>query len=181
MSGIGHNSGRSLQPGTAWRRHVWRKARAQLLPKLPVEVVRLRVRRAKELGLPYKTYAGIRASSGHDLIGFLFSSNALRVFKAAQDMPNDRTTKLGELIDTRQIGLIHVPCNPAHFVPPLHVAYRAPTLTDGWSGTRDAFVKIMRPEGPRDRFVLVGDTELEREWATAAQTAGYLSAQDYFT
>jgi len=96
MSEIGHNSGRVLEPGKAWRTHVWKKARAQLIPKLPIEVVRLRVRRAKELGLPYKTYAGIRASTGHDLIGFLFSSNALRVWKDGQAIPVDRLETIND-------------------------------------------------------------------------------------
>ncbi len=41
------------------------------MPRLPIEVIRLRVRRAAELGLPYKIYAGVRASTGHDLVGFL--------------------------------------------------------------------------------------------------------------
>lgn len=72
---IGHNGGPDLT-GLGWRTHCWRQARETLLPTLPIEVVRLRVRRAAELGLDYKTYAGIRASTGHDLVAFLFSSNA---------------------------------------------------------------------------------------------------------
>ena len=74
LPGIGHNNGPEMT-GLSWRSHCWRGARAQLLPTLPIEVVRLRVRRAAELGLPYKTYAGVRAQTGHDLVGFLFSSN----------------------------------------------------------------------------------------------------------
>lgn len=58
MSGIGHNNGPTLEGGSGWRRYAWRRARRELLPQLPIEVVRLRIRRAKELGgIDYKAYA----------------------------------------------------------------------------------------------------------------------------
>ncbi len=79
MALIGHNGGPGVEDGASWRRHCWAKARADLLPTLPIEVLRGRVRRARELGLEYKTYAGVRASTGHDVVAFLFSSNALRL------------------------------------------------------------------------------------------------------
>jgi hypothetical protein len=77
MSGIGHNGGPSMEAGYGFRKVAWKKARASLLPTLPLEIVRVRVARAKRLGLPYKTYATIRATSGHDIVAFLFSGNAL--------------------------------------------------------------------------------------------------------
>jgi hypothetical protein len=76
---LGHNGGPSLDRGFGWRHHCWKTAREALLPNLPIEVVRLRVKRAAEIGLDYRTYASIRASSGHDVVAFLFSSNALRL------------------------------------------------------------------------------------------------------
>lgn len=79
MGMIGHNNGPTMEAGASWRRHCWTTARQALLPTLPVEVVRTRVRRAKELGLDYRTYASVRAQTGHDVVAFLFSSNALRV------------------------------------------------------------------------------------------------------
>ena len=63
MSGIGHNGGPALAPAPGWQRHCWRRARADLLPVLPVEVIRNRVRRAAELGIDYRAYASIRAAS----------------------------------------------------------------------------------------------------------------------
>ena len=181
MSGIGHNSGRVLEPGKSWRTHVWKKARNELLPKLPIEVVRLRVRRAKELGLPYKTYAGIRASTGHDLIGFLFSSNALRVWKDGQAIPVDRLEKLDNLTKTRKIAIVQRPCAPASFVPPMDAAYQAPKPQKSWAETRDTIKLIIANEAPADRFLLIGDTSEERLWSEAAKTAGYLPADAYFT
>ena len=83
MAGIGHNGGPGT--GSGFRAHCWTVARRELLgASLPVEVVRMQVKRAKALGLDYKTYAGVRATTGRDLIAFLYSSNALGVFRAVQ-------------------------------------------------------------------------------------------------
>jgi len=183
MAGIGHNSGRVHEPGKSWRRHVWTKARKNLIGTLPVEIVRLRVKRAKELGLPYKTYAGFRASSGHDLIGFLFSNNALLVLRDGHDMPHDRATKLASLYRTDCTGVAHLPVTPKHVanLPGLARAFTAPLFSDGWAGMRDQVRAIVTSQGqPADRFVMVGDTAFEREWAEAARMAGYLSAADFF-
>lgn len=179
---IGHNSGRNAEPGTSWRRHVWTKARKDLLPTLPVEVVRLRVRRAKELGLPYKTYAGIRASTGHDLIGFLFSSNALHILREGQTIPAARAAKINDM-RARRIGLAHPPVTPSHIAaqPGMDAAHAAPRFGDTWSDVRDHMVQIFREtRQPADRFVMVGDTAFEREWMEAARMAGYLSAEQLF-
>lgn len=55
---------------------------AQILgARLPIEVVRLQVNRAKALGLDYRAYAGVRATTGRDLVAFLYSSNGLGVFR----------------------------------------------------------------------------------------------------
>ncbi len=61
--GIGHNNGPTLEPGRAWRRYAWGRARAELLPRLPIEIVRRRIRRAREIGLDYSTYATVRAAA----------------------------------------------------------------------------------------------------------------------
>ena len=36
MAGIGHNNGPTMEAGESWRRHAWGKARARLLPVLPI-------------------------------------------------------------------------------------------------------------------------------------------------
>jgi len=180
MAGIGHNSGRVEEAGRAWRTHVWRRARANLMPRLPIEVVRRRVKRAAELGLPYKTYAGIRASTGHDLIGFMFSSNAMRVFKNGQAVPADRAAVVDALQSCTRIGLTHPPIHVSTLVPPLDRAFMAPA--GQWSDVRNHMATIIRDIGqPADRFVLVGETGLEREWAGAIRMAGYLSGGTYFS
>ena len=66
-----------------WRHHCWTKARRELLPEMPLEVVRYRMKRAAELGLDYRTYAGVRASTGRDIVAILFSIPALSLAVSA--------------------------------------------------------------------------------------------------
>ncbi len=183
MATIGHNSGRVDEPGRSWRKHVWTKARKDLLPTLPIEVVRLRVRRATELGLPYKTYAGIRASSGHDLIGFLFSSNALHILREGQEPPATITAKITRLQRTDRVGAAHRPVTPTHMmaIAGLDRAETAPAFGDSWADMRDHIRDIICAEGkPTDRYLMIGDTAIEREWAEAGRMAGYLRADQFF-
>ncbi len=180
---IGHNSGRVVEPGHSWRKHVWTKARKELLPTLPLEVVRIRVKRAAQLGLPYKTYAGIRASTGHDLVGFLFSSNALQIIRDGQPLPSDRMDKLHSLIKTKKIGIAHAAISPTHIrsLSVIDAAYAAPQFAQSWSVMRDHMAAIIRDtRQPADRFVMIGDTAFERDWSEAAAMAGYLTAPQYF-
>ncbi|WP_238113007.1 hypothetical protein [Yoonia sp. I 8.24] len=183
IAGIGHNSGRVIAPGHSWRKHVWTKARKQLMPTLPLEVIRTRVRRAAQLGLPYKTYAGIRASSGDDVIGFMFSNNALRVLRAGQVMSVERADKLDALTGVQRIGLAHTPVPVPHLaaLPQIDDAYRAPRFADSWSSVRDQFGAIARDtRTPSGRVILVGDTAFEREWVETGKMAAYLPADVYF-
>ncbi len=44
MTAIGHNGGPSMEPGKSWRRHCWNRARRELLPAMPLEVIGHRMR-----------------------------------------------------------------------------------------------------------------------------------------
>ena len=177
---IGHNGGPQMS-GLGWRSHCWRAARERLLPVLPIEVVRTRVRRAKELGLDYKTYAGVRATTGHDLVAFLFSSNALRLDPEAGIAERERA-KLHGLINCGRIGLAqggaperllaaNLGSLTAAFVAPLPYA----RFRDQVDGLRTALGKI-----PGDRVLLVADAPWEGEWGAAGRLAGVLPAARYF-
>ena len=61
--GIGHNQGPSLLAGS-WSGQCWKRARRQVWDNPPIEVIRSRKRRAEELGLSYKQYAGILLDKG---------------------------------------------------------------------------------------------------------------------
>ncbi len=182
MGGIGHNGGPSLDGGFSWRRHCWSSARAALLPTLPIEVVRRRVKRAGELGLDYRTYAGVRAATGHDVVAFLFSSNALRVSALCPAMPLDRKEKLAAL-QCGRIGLAVLPMTPGVVQEAnaglLDASHAAPYALAAFGEIRDR-VRAALGRLPSDQVILVGDPGLERDWCAAGRLAGYLPAERYF-
>ena len=181
MSGIGHNGGPTMDRGRGWRRYAWTRARAELLPKMPIEVVRRRVKRARELGLDYKAYAGIRAATGRDVIALLFSDNALRLMADAR-MPADRAAQLEAVNGAERLALVHAPQNPERVLavnPVLARADRAPGFTATWPEIR-ARVLDLKGTLPADSVVVIGETWLERDWCEAARLAGYLPADRYF-
>lgn len=181
MGLIGHNGGPSVEGGQVWRQHCWTAARQALLPTLPIEVLRTRVRRAQALGLDYRTYASVRAQTGHDVVGFLFSSNALRVTVQALRMPQGRAAKLAAVQADRaglaQGGLDGV--QMAAHNPELDRVAVAPALLAPY-GAAARQIRAVLGQVPGDRVILVGDMTLERDWCTAGRLAGYLEAGRYF-
>lgn len=181
MPGIGHNRGPCAEEGVSWRKFAWAKARADLLPTLPIEVLRLRVRRAQDLGLPYKTYASVRASTGRDVIGFLFSNNALQLFKAGQGLPADRAAALDAIKGADRVALIHAPLLPGFQAENVDAAFAAPSFLEAWPTMRDHLRGIIRARGkPADGYLVIGETDFERDWAEAGKTAGFLTGARYF-
>lgn len=179
----GHNGGPALEPAGGWRLHCWKQARADLLPHLPLEVLRGRVRRAKELGLDYKTYASVRAATGHDVVAFLFSSNALSVLPQRPALPQDRAMRLEALVECRRLGLANPPLSPEHLVGAaqgrIDTAHPAPALLDSFAAARGA-IRAALDRLPGDRVILVGDLGLERDWCAAGKLAWYVPAERYF-
>lgn len=179
---IGHNKGPSMEGGQAWRTHCWAKARKSLLKTLPIEILRVRVARAAEIGLDYKSYASIRASSGHDVIAFLFSSNALRVLPKSKIMPEDRVLKLDAMRNISRLAALHAPLKILPEDSPLMESFTAPNSSHTWGETRGILLDQIHARGlPRDGVVVVGDTSHERAWSEAARLAGYVSAERLFT
>ncbi len=185
MSMIGHNKGPTMERGAGWRRYAWRRARADLLPKLPLEVVRLRVKRARELGLDYKSYASIRAANGRDVVAFLFSSNALRVDVKTQAPQVIRQDKLESIHNCGRLAMVA----PASALPKFaktnaalfEAMEPAPTLLDGWPEIRARVAALTTDRGvPADGVVVIGQTHLERDWLLAGRLGGYIPADRYF-
>lgn len=184
MSKLGHNNGPTMEPGNSWRKHCWTKARRDLLPNLPIEILRTRVKRAQELGLEYKTYASVRASTGRDVIGFLFSSNALRSFLNSPSMPVSQQDKLTHLKNCMPVAMVNAPLTPKAMMqanPAIPEAFIAPGILSGWGETaRLIDAARLHHKLPADAVLLVGDTTLEREWGAAGRLAGYVPAERYF-
>ncbi|WP_227754258.1 hypothetical protein [Stagnihabitans tardus] len=172
---IGHNRG--PQEGQGWHLHCWKRARADLLPTLPLEVVRLRVARAQALRLDYRTYASVRAATGHDVVAFLFSSNALRV-------SSGRIAPLRALhLTAVQAGRIGLAQGLAVAVlaenPELTSAHPAPAPFAPWGAARAA-IRAALPGISGDRVILVGAAPWEKDWLSAGGLAAFLPEERYF-
>ena len=176
--GIGHNSGRDPR-GYAGRLHLWRRARAGLVSnRMPLEVVRLRMRRAEALGLDFGTYAAIRATTGRDVVALLFSSSALGMLRRAE-MDARAAAKLARVEAQRGV-LVHAPVAVAAPAP-LDWADRAPAFTDAPAAVAARLRAVLRDRGlPADAVLMVGATAVEREWTPAARAAGWVDAERYF-
>ncbi|QRZ14094.1 hypothetical protein JWJ88_05415 [Paracoccus methylovorus] len=181
MAGIGHNRGPAA--GSGFRTHCWSVARRELLgARLPVEVVRMHLRRAKDLGLDYKTYAGVRATTGRDLIAFLYSTNALGVFR------NDHKVAPAERRRIAQSAAApHLGCAPGLAPDVIAVQIGAisagslPPFGTSWSAMRDRMKGWLRTQGlPGDAVLMIGETEHEREMMIAAGLAGFVTGQQFF-
>lgn len=188
MSLIGHNNGPAIGQGRGWRTHCWRAARRELLPHMPLNVVRRRVKRAAELGLAYPAYARIRATTGQDILAFLYSTNALRLIREDDSLPDDRAAFLAAQTGCTTLALAHMPLHPDAVARRLAsvsgsspTVRRAPPADARWAEVRAA---VRAPAGvrklPADAVLVIGDTGLERDWCAAAAMAGYLSADQVF-
>lgn len=181
LAGPGHNGGPVME-GVGWRAHCWRQARSSLLPVLPVEVVRLRVKRAKALGLDYKAYAGIRATTGRDLIAFLFSTNALGVFRDGAPLGQGRQIRLDQVEIARHLG-----CGPGIGSDDLvrrigaESAFAIPAFGTSWSKMRDDVKTWLRAQNlPGDGVLMIGETAHEQELMAAGGLAGFIDGTRYF-
>lgn len=181
-AGIGHNRGPTMEGGQSWRRHCWQAARAALIPHLPIEVLRGRLRRAADLGLDYRTYAGIRATTGHDVVAVLFSSNALMAH-AGRPVPDAFRAKLAAMAGAARIGLATRPLSPPVLLSlagdVLDAAHPAPQPHAPFAATRAALRAALGPV-PGDRAILIAAHALESDWAAAARLAAALPADRFF-
>lgn len=186
MSMIGHNNGPAPEPGFGFRKHAWGKARKSLMKTLPLEILRVRVARAERLGLDYRTYASIRATTGHDVVAFLFSGNALEMRRGTAVASHRQDRLIGLKGAADRLAAIYAPADPdavlARNPALLDAALRAPGFTESWSATRDRLRATLRHQGlPADGTVLVPATAVEREWCAAGKLAGTIPAERFFS
>ena len=185
MHGIGHNKGPTMERGAAWRRHCWQASRQALLPKLPLPVLKRRLKRALDLGLAYPAYASVRAATGRDIIALLFSQNALRLNKDLQ-LSEDRQTRLSAVVQSE----ILIARQSAHSELNLAAALQsqgikvtrigdAPRFIEAEPQARAALAQI-RGQVPGDAVLLIGETAFERSWCATGKLAGFLPAERYF-
>ena len=187
-SAIGHNGGPPLDPGQRWRAVAWGKARRDLVKALPIEIVRRRVARARDLGLAYPAYAAILMGTGRDIIGFLFTAEAigLRLERAAR--VEAAAAKKVAAVRGAQRLLLGPPVAPADLRAALSgqgivfdAVGAAPASDAPDAQGRAAIRALLDPlRLPGDSVVMVGARPDERRWAEAARLARFIAAPAYF-
>lgn len=189
--GIGHNDGPSLDGGRGFRRYAWKKARKELIgARVPVEIVRLRVRRAQALGLAYPQYASILLGSGRDITGFLFTVGGLQLRLARElEAAPAVAEKLRRLEGAGRMAL-SPPEEPAEAFRAeleaatgarIEAAAPAPERGASWGLARARVLAALAPlRLPRDAVVMIGEGEEEERWAEAARLARFLPGETYF-
>ncbi len=188
---IGHNNGPSMKIGLGWQRHCWAKARKDLLGKaIPVEVVRMRIKRARELGLAYPQYASIMLGSGRDIVGFLFTVDGLQLrLRKRLEMPDTVQDKLQSLRKCNLMAFAPSGETPDVFRKelqqvagvPFSSASPEPEGEINWSAARRAIRTALDPlKLPSDAVVMIGTREAEKQWAAAGKIAHFIPASDYY-
>lgn len=159
------------------------------MPKLPLEVIRRRVARARQLGLAYPQYASILLGTGRDVVAFLFTSDGLglRLDREAP-MPQHVAEKLTGLERCDRLLLAATDADIAALRQalagrrlPFAALARRPSRHAGWREGRAAIRAALDPcRLPGDAVVMVGTCAEERCWADAACLAGFMPAESYF-
>ena len=187
LPGIGHNQGPSLDGGSGFRRYAWKKARKELLPRLPLEVLKRRIRRAQELGLAYPAYASILLGTGRDIVGFLFTCDALGILLSrSMELPETVAQKLKHLerVDT-MLAVEHDRSNALPDLLQCEIAFASATHLPQPDASPDAGRQAIRAaldplRLPGDAVVMIGIKEHERGWADAAKLARFIPGETYF-
>ena len=187
LAGIGHNQGPPLDAGQSWRAFAWKKARRELLPRLPLEVIRRRVARARELGLEYPQYASILLGTGRDIVAFLFTSDSMGLrLGRVLEVPAPVAEKIGGLERCQRLMMtghdprrmaVALAAEPRLVFDGIAPAPRQPGLGAGRAAIRAALAPLKLPG---DAVVMIGTRAEERAWADAARLARFLPAEGYF-
>lgn len=186
---LGHNGGPPLETGTAWRRHCWGAARKALMGPIPLEIVRMRVRRARELGLAYPAYASILLGTGRDVVAFLFTAEAIGLrLQRMVALPPATAERLRGIARADRLLMAEAGADPQRLARALaethRISFRAAGPGPDPEGLREgraAIAALLAPLGlPRDGVVMVGTRAAERDWAEAARLAKFLAAEGYF-
>jgi len=69
---FGHNQGPAIAREGSWHSFIWRRARREAWKNPPIEILRLRCRRAASLGLIYRQYTSVLVDRGVHLQAMIF-------------------------------------------------------------------------------------------------------------
>ena len=94
---IGHNQGPPLHPASGWGGFCWRKAHRSAWRTPPIEVVRRRCKRARDLGLSYRDYTAIALDRGTSARALLFDLGGTLVRVDNNKIRTDREGRIWPL------------------------------------------------------------------------------------
>lgn len=174
--GIGHNNGPPM--ATRWGTHCWRRAQARAWKPPGPEVVRLRLRRAAELGLDYRQLAAILMETGRAPTAIVFALEALLAPGAAERLRG---------LDRPRLLAVAVDRDGAAAARAGQVGADGGRRLDGWRVVADrrelpdAVTALLDAQGvPPAAALLVGVSDADREVVVRARLAAYLDAAAYF-
>ncbi|WP_316016165.1 hypothetical protein [Roseobacter sp. HKCCA0434] len=187
-AGIGHN--RPPESANAWARHCWTRARAELVgERMPIEMVRTRMARARELGLSFPQYRSILLGGGRDVTAFLFTCEGLHLkLRRELEMPAPVREKLAGIVRTDLVALSPSGGVPEAFRAELSAVagrdFRAagaePEVHASWSEQRRAVRDLIgAAKLPAQSVVMIGQGR-DIGWAEAAQLVRFIPREDYF-
>ena len=186
--GIGHNR----PPGaTGWQKHCWTKARKALVgERLPLEMIKVRMARARELGLSFPQYRSILLGGGRDITAFLFTAEGLHLRLARElEVPAAVRTKLAQIKRCDLLALSPSGEVPEAFRSELAMvtgatiadAAAAPEAHYSWQAQRHAVRDLLNANSvPSSCVVMIGHGDAQQGWAQAAQLVRYLPRTEYF-
>lgn len=175
-----------MDPGQSWRAHCWKQARAGLVKRLPIEIVRRRVVRARELGLAYPAYASILLGSGRDIVGFLFTADAIGLRLQKGLPPLIDTAAAAKLTESPAAARVLMAPRWDDLASLLHqqgIPFST-VATAPRPGASDpearSVIRTALGSLPGDAVVMIGARGDERRWAAAARLAQFIAAPTYF-
>ena len=188
---LGHNGGPPFTRQSGWHLHCWKKARANLIgPRMPIETVRYRVKRAKALGLSYPQYASALLGTGRDIAAFLFTIDGLHLrLQRRLEMPDAVRTKLAAVEGCMLTAFSPYDEDPAEFRielqdvsgVPFAAAVHQPHEMATWHEAKSTVRSVLdQVHLPRDAVVMIGRGEIEKKWADAGSLAHFVSASTFF-
>ncbi len=185
--GIGHNNGPPM--ATRWGLHCWRRAQAKVWQTPSPEVVKLRLRRAAELGLTYRQLALILMDVGRTPTAITLAVSGTLVHSVQDSAAEIRllptvADRLAALIKPKVF--IVAGGERAEVVDAIIAATGA--RIDGECNAADhesrvaALVALLAAHGVSPRStIMIGASDADRACADRASCAAYLPASAYFS
>ncbi|UYV36439.1 hypothetical protein N4R57_15700 [Rhodobacteraceae bacterium D3-12] len=187
--GIGHNSQDDATRRGRIRR--WQQAKAGLKgPALSQTQLRMRMRRAEELGLSYRQYNALVLASGRDPRALVFTPGGMGLrLERRLRLPDVEREKLARLRNCHLLAIAPEAEAAQDFLEelrdvsalPFAGAIASPALDAGWGAVRAAFKPALTGLSlSGDALAMIGSANSHEPGWAAAIRAGFLPGEVFF-